>query len=233
MASPAATAQQLQRLYELLDRARAQTGGWRYLYSCEKDGIPARGVYFFFDENEPRSGSGHGPRCVRVGTHAVSAGSKATLWGRLRQHRGAKHGGGNHRGSVFRKLVGHALIERDGLYCATWGKGENTTAELRKQELSIERHVSDYIGSLPLTWVTVDDEPSASSMRSFIERNALALLSAVGQEPPLDRASALWLGASCPAPNVSGSGLWNQLHVSGDVDRNFLDVFESILDGRV
>ena len=67
MASLATTAQQRQRLYELLDRARAQTGGWRYLYSCEKDGIPPRGVYFFFDEKEPTPSPHH---CTRIASPA-------------------------------------------------------------------------------------------------------------------------------------------------------------------
>jgi hypothetical protein len=44
-----------------------------------------------------------------VGTHALTATSQVTLWGRLRQHRGhlaGPHpGGGNHRASVFRRHV--------------------------------------------------------------------------------------------------------------------------------
>jgi hypothetical protein len=55
---------------------------------------------------------------VRVGTHALTAASSATLWDRLRQHRGhlggRDPGSGNHRASVFRRHVGAALIGRDG-----------------------------------------------------------------------------------------------------------------------
>lgn len=58
-------------------------------------------------------------RLTRIGTHAVSMGLSASLWNRLRTHRRAKSGtyedGGNHRGSVFRKRVGEAMIDRDGL----------------------------------------------------------------------------------------------------------------------
>jgi hypothetical protein len=43
------------------------------------------------------------------------------LWGRLSQHRGyIKGGGGNHRGSIFRLIVGASLIERNGSTFATW-----------------------------------------------------------------------------------------------------------------
>src|SRR5882724_10565190 len=62
-----------------------------------------RGVYFFFEPSEPRSSSAPGMRVTRVGTHAVVAHSKTRLWNRLSTHRGVvSHGGGSHRGSVFR-----------------------------------------------------------------------------------------------------------------------------------
>ena len=71
---------------------------------------PRRGVYFFFEPGESRSLSGTGSRIVRLGTHALANGSRSTLWQRLSQHRGnAKGDGGNHRGSIFRLLVGVAL----------------------------------------------------------------------------------------------------------------------------
>jgi hypothetical protein len=69
-----------------------------------------RGVYFFFEGGELRSQSGSGGLVVRIGTHAVSVGSKSTLWGRLAQHRGSLSGNGNHRGSIFRLWVGSALL---------------------------------------------------------------------------------------------------------------------------
>ncbi len=40
---------------------------------------PQRGVYFFFEDGETRSGSGSRHRVVRVGTHALVSGSRATL----------------------------------------------------------------------------------------------------------------------------------------------------------
>jgi hypothetical protein len=55
-------------------------------------------VYFFREAGETRCDSGNGPRIVRVGTHALKAGSSTKLWTRLSQHRGKSAGGGNHRG---------------------------------------------------------------------------------------------------------------------------------------
>ena len=58
------------------------------------------------DGLETRSGTGAGPRVVRIGTHGLKNGSRSTLWGRLSQHRGSSRSGlGNHRGSSFRLLV--------------------------------------------------------------------------------------------------------------------------------
>ena len=109
----------LDEFYSLIECLKTQHGGYKYLSNCS-GGMdwPEKGVYFFFEPDEMRNGSTT-LRVVRVGTHAVSRGSKSTLWGRLRTHKGRVAGGGNHRGSVFRKLVGYALIKREnysGLY---------------------------------------------------------------------------------------------------------------------
>ena len=96
----------------------AELGGVRRLRDCRAGDCPAGGgVYFFFEDREVR-GDGSS-RVVRVGTHALTATSKATtLWGRLRQQRGhlagRDPGSGNHRASVFRRRVGAALIQREG-----------------------------------------------------------------------------------------------------------------------
>src|ERR1700693_889670 len=100
----------LVRVYEILGSLEHALGGKRILADCDGRMVwPDRGVYFFFVPGETRSDTGSGPRVVRVGTHALKAGSGTSLWQRLSQHRGiAATGGGNHRGSVFRLLVGTA-----------------------------------------------------------------------------------------------------------------------------
>ena len=165
------------RFYALLDRLEHKLGGKRCLTELSQNrDWPLRGVYFFFDSQEPRAESGTGPRVVRVGTHALTTGSKSTLKQRLNQHRGNRSGGGNHRGSIFRLLVGQALLAKGARApCTSWGvKGDKRKAcaavglerpTLDAQEAPIELAVSEYIGALPCLWLDIGDEPSRESLR--------------------------------------------------------------------
>lgn len=214
------------RFYVLLDRLQEATGGVRRLSECHgRLDWPDRGVYFFFEDGEKRSASGNGGRVVRVGTHALKHGSRTRLWSRLSQHRGtAQSHGGNHRGSIFRLLIGTALMERDQLSCGTWGAGSSAPAEIRKSERELESHVSRVIGQMSLTWLDIDDDPSPSSLRGYIERNSIALLSNFNAEAA-DSPSPDWLGRHCNRLRVKQAGLWNQNHVDEQYDPAFLDTF--------
>lgn len=110
------------RFYSILDRLDHKLGGAHTLAGCSGRMIwPQRGLYFFREPGESRSDTGEGPRIVRVGTHALKTGSGTNLWTRLGQHKGQLiTGGGNHRGSIFRLIVGAALVSRDGLVFPTW-----------------------------------------------------------------------------------------------------------------
>ncbi len=225
----------LARFYRALGRLDADSGGKRTLSDCDgKMQWPVRGVYFFFEAGECRSHSGTGLRVVRVGTHAVSAGSRTSLWNRLSQHRGvASTGGGNHRGSVFRLLVGTALMRRGPMRgVQTWGRRGSRTEDLQSAERRLERLVSRVIGEMPLLWLRVDDPAGRASLRSYVERNAIALLSNYRREA-LDPPSDGWLGLDCPKDTVGRSGLWNQRHVEPVHDRGFLPVLERLVDGHI
>lgn len=218
----------LDRLYNLLDRLEANVGGKQRLKDCTGYmDWPERGVYFFFTDDETRDSTDQ-LRLTRIGTHAVSSGSGTSLWNRLRTHRGANRGtyegGGNHRGSVFRKRVGEAMIERDDLHgdYLHWGNGSSAGRDRRLTELEHERRVSQYIRDLPFLWVDVDDEPAPDSDRAYIERNAIALVSNY-QKGPIDPRNESWLGAESPREEISGSGLWNINHVAETYDPSFLD----------
>ena len=112
----------LKRFYQAIGALNAAVNGPRTLSECSaRLSWPPRGVYFFMEEGETRSHTGKGPRIVRVGTHALKTGAKSTLWKRLSQHKGqARSGGGNHRGSIFRLIVGTALIKKHGYEFPTW-----------------------------------------------------------------------------------------------------------------
>lgn len=202
---------------------------------------PHRGVYFFFENGEMRSGSGRGPRVVRVGTHGLKIGTKSSLWTRLRTHRGATASGrGNHRGSIFRLLVGEALARREGYPLPpTWGAGgspsdaawefSTSAAAVLADEDDLECHVSDYIGQMPLLWLEVEDEPGPESLRGVIERNALALLGRARPFGP-DAPSLAWPGRFSSRKAVRTSGLWNSKHVSDPYDPRFLDAMEHLVE---
>ena len=59
-----------------------------------------------------------------------------------------KTGGGNYRGSIFRLLVGAALINRQKLDFPTWGDGQTADRDVRSGELALERQVSQVIGNM-------------------------------------------------------------------------------------
>ena len=220
---------ELDRFYALLEQLRSAPNQGRTLASCTgRLGWPARGVYFFAEPGEMRCSASDVPRVVRVGTHAVSAGSKATLWGRLRAHRGGLTGGGNHRGSIFRLHVGAALLARDAATLASWGTGSTARSAVRAAEASHEQRVSATLGAMSVLWVSVDDEPGPASTRAFIERNAIALLS--NRLDPIDTPSPAWLGRYSTRPEIGRSGLWNLNHVDALCDVTFLDALEQAIE---
>ena len=223
----------LKRFYELLDKLKLRSGGTLQLKDCHgKMCWAEQGVYFFFEDGEQRTDSGMGQRVIRVGTHAVSIGSKTTLWNRLAQHRGTLNPeGGNHRGSIFRLLVGEALLKREqNLSCPHWGSTKSPTAEAKNGENTVEILVSKHIGQMPLLYLPVYDVSSLLSQRAYIEKNAIALLSNYSKRGNecLDPAAENWLGRFC-GEKVRHSGLWNSNHVDAQYDPNFLDVFEQFV----
>jgi hypothetical protein len=229
----------LQQFYEMLDAHAERHGGRMLLAELNKKLIPRRGVYFFFDENELRQDSGNGAKIVRIGTHALKAGSISTLPQRLGQHLGPKKGGGNHRGSIFRNLVGQAILARDrDRLCPSWGIARDLTKasaalgtdrrSLVSSEQPVENNVSDYLARLTFTFLNIDDEPGANSRRGFVERNAIALLSN-HDRPALDAPSASWLGNMSNRELVRRSGLWNQRHVTESCDEAFLEYIAAMI----
>src|SRR4051812_16188490 len=115
----------LRSFYDVLSRLERKSGSAFEFGLCTgRQPWPERGVYFIFEPNETRVNSGSGPRVVRVGTHALRDTSNTRLWTRLKQHRGrSRTRGGNHRGSIFRLLIGLALMAKEpALFIPTWGR---------------------------------------------------------------------------------------------------------------
>ena len=137
--------QDLIRFYSILNELE-ETIGARALADCRgRMKWPARGVYFFRE-----------------------AGGSTTLWGRLSTHRGqVRSGGGNHRGSIFRLIVGTALIGRDGHEFPTWGEGGSAAKDIKAGEIELERAVSEVVRAMPFIWLSMTNRaPSACAEKS-------------------------------------------------------------------
>ena len=225
------TARQVEQFYEQLDRLAATLDGGRQLASCHgRMDWPSHGVYFFYEPNEYRASGNEQFRVVRVGTHGVSAGSSRTLWNRLSNHKGTGFGGGNHRGSVFRRHIGAALMRQNpaAYSVKTWNikpPPKSGTPEW-DAEAALERGVSEFLGRMTVLWLSVPGPASSDSDRAYIERNAIALLTRNGGA----QSSPTWLGRHSGSSTIRVSGVWNVNHVGGPHDSDFLSRFEQYVD---
>lgn len=216
------------RFYSILAGLADTVGGPRLLRDCHGgSGWPSHGVYFFFENGEIRPDGG--PQVVRVGTHALTATSRTTLWNRLSQHRGSlagRHsGGGNHRASVFRRHVGGALIRLQGLpdvLLQSWFDAHNPSGHLAALEAEVEVEVSRRIGTMPLLWLDVPERED----RIVIERDSIGLLSCRTGGTGIP--SPDWLGRHALASKVRESGLWNVDHIDAVYDPSFLTRFAEL-----
>jgi hypothetical protein len=167
---------------------------------------------------------------VRVGTHALTPTSKTSRWNRLSAHRGTvSNGGGNHRGSIFRLLLGECLLRRDDTALPTWGSGSTASAAagshqlnrevLLSRERPIETSVSRLIGAMLVVCVPVDGRAA----RVFVERNAIGLLSNF-ERALVDPPSSRWLGRHSSRQRVRESGLWSNEHVDGSYEPALFNV---------
>jgi len=214
------------RFYMLLDKLADLQGGPKPLADTIGSLARQSGVYFFFEPDEIRSQSGRGQRVVRVGTHGLKAGARSTLRQRLRQHAGTRSGGGNHRGSIYRLLVGDALL-RSGQcsVCTSWANSKPD----RDLERATEEAVSRHLANTTVLCLEVPDECGPYSLRGVVERNSIALLSNYAK-PLLDPASSGWLGRLSSRERVRASGLWNQNHVDERYDPAFLGTLKHLIE---
>jgi hypothetical protein len=220
----------LEELYQQLWRIESHLGGRVALSQLGKDvALPSKGVYFFFEPGELRTDGK--PRIVRVGTHAVSAGSKATLRARLRTHLGTSSGSGSHRSSVFRRHVGVAIARQRGMDLPpTWGVGQTATPEVRSKEEWLEHEVSLFMAQTTVLWLAVPDESGPDSDRAYLERHAIALLvRAAFMYPP----SHKWTGRFSDRSSIIQSGIWNVDHTDRQYDPQFIDVLRHYVNRTV
>ncbi|HXH21427.1 MAG TPA: hypothetical protein VNN10_05315 [Dehalococcoidia bacterium] len=166
-------------------------------------GLPDNGLYFFYEDGEVSDHTGL-PRVVRVGNHPRSQNG---LVSRLRLHYS-----GTKNSSVFRRLLGGALMRRADpdhpcLQPAP-GKGHwekqsaNTCVRCRPTEAEVSRLLRE---KFRFRCVRIDDMRE----RNDFEARLIACLS----QCPRCHPSAAWLGQYAYSQTVRDSGLWNSQYV--------------------
>lgn len=194
----------------------------RSLREVVAQGMPEAGVYLFFDPQESRMKDLTRLRVVRVGTHGVAAGSKATLRNRMRTHLGTAAGEGNHRSSIFRLHVGRSILNSGrGPDVRTWGSS-SANKESLIAERSLEKTVSDYLSRLQVVLIDIPGISDKANDRSYIEQNLIAVFS--NRCKPLDPPSYQWLGNYSDKREIRKSGLWNVNHVEQRFDPQYVEV---------
>jgi hypothetical protein len=191
--------------YLLLDRLEKNIGGTRTLAACsDRMGWPS--VASISSAN-PASTHGNRRRAAyRPCGHPRIEGSYAQNTLESVNHKGTvKTGAGNHRSSIFRLIVGTALICRHGHECLSWGRKNASEAAVKQDEIALECEVSRIIGNMPFIWLAIGDEAGPKSLRGFIEKKSIALLSNYDKRP-LDPPSPEWLGLHCHSERLRDGG---------------------------
>jgi len=135
--------------------------------------------------------------------------------------------------------VGETIkAEKQKVEPCSWGVGSDpgkaaaklglSRIEVIGRERELEALVSGYICALPFLWLAIEDEPGPASLRGFVERNSIALLSNYGREA-VDSPSEAWLGRFSSRERVRQSGLWNNNHVDERYDPSFLNQLEKLV----
>ena len=153
------------------------------------------GLYIMFEKGQKY---GDLDRIVRVGTHTAEGRLKT----RLKNHFLNR----NKDGSIFRKNIGKALLNKDNdPYLDIWtldtSKKENTIAIDKEIEAKIEKAVSDYLHD-SISFVCFPINQKEHRLR--IEEALISLLDKSEDFYPDDN----WLGKFSPVDRIRRSGLW-------------------------
>lgn len=187
-----------QRIHEALERLPRYTNAGEVPFND--------GLYFFYEEGQVSAHSPRG-RIVRVGNHPRSDG---TLKRRL-----ATHLKGQKNASVFRKLVGGALMRRNDpsnpCLAPAPGAGhwEQQNGDVCNRCRPLEEKVTEYFRhSFSFRCLPINGRE---------ERNRLedALIATLARCPDCGPTVA-WLGLHAYPQKVHDSGLWNVLAVDGE-----------------
>lgn len=174
----------------------------RYTWS-EIDSVPFRnGIYLIFEDGERYQGM---PRIVRVGTH--------TAPGRLRRRLKDHFVRENHNGSIFRKNIGKALLNRSGdPYLATWSLDTSRPPYKGMEQPDREREVEQAVSRYLRTHMRFSAfEVETREQRLRLEEGIIASL----HQAEDFAASSSWLGRFSPEEEIRSSGMWLKQGLDG------------------
>lgn len=159
--------------------------------------LPGSGIYFVFQRGEGVPG---GPRIVRIGINRKAA----RFRDRIRQHCR-----GNRRGSIFRLLLGDALLRsrRHDELCRQWQEREGPVMPEVEDEVS--KQLAD---QFCFAYLEVEDDDERQTLETWL----ISCLARSDWAQP----SPIWLGHHSSRPRVRESGLWNVQGVGSDTCRN-------------
>lgn len=181
------------------------------------------GLYFWFEAGEYCSHLNAVPRIVRVGNHPHAQNG---LKNRLRNHYS-----GTKNGSVFRKLIGGALLRSRNAEssCLAPGPGLGHWERQDQRPCSacapLEKEVSQILkDKFFFKCVRIDNK----ALRNHLERVIIRDLS----HCPNCQASEGWLGRNAYNPDVRSCGMWNSEFTFGPLsaDDGYLSDLASLAD---
>ncbi len=187
-------------IYNLLERI-PEIG-----FKSNKADLPLNGVYFAYEASESVNiGGNMFRRVVRIGSHL----GQGNLFNRIRSHYGQVNSlKGNSGRSVFRKLIGAAIIKRENIgevKLHDWL--EETTPE------EIEHKVSKYLrDNVTFRCIAIEKKDERLEVESYL----ISLFARI--EP--GKQSPGWLGNDSHCPKVRAYGIWNRKDTDGSALKN-------------
>ena len=184
------------RLHQLLNALPKYT--WQDIPSVSFQ----NGIYIVFERGETYRGM---PRIVRVGTHNAPNRLKPRLTDHFVKE--------NRNGSIFRKNIGKALLNRDrDPYLKIWTLDTSRPPHLGaadpEREKETEKRVSRYLRE-NMTFAVFPVETKEQRLR--MEEAVIASLHHGFDFAPSDK----WLGRFSPEPEIYQSGLWLKQGLDG------------------
>jgi hypothetical protein len=165
-------------------------------YPLSRTDLPNNGLYFFYEEGERFSVNGQlGDRIVRIGTHR----EQDRLPDRI-----LNHFRGDRNTSIFRRLLGSAIIQRENPSDPRLQQWlEQGTPTLTDIEERVSRELREHFS---FRCVKVEDRDG----RMELEERLIATLARCSTTYP---PSPNWLGLFAASEKVRESGIWNDQHV--------------------